>query len=167
VGGDLGLAGLALGEMPGLPGRGARVRVPVGDGAALVIDESYNANPASMRATLAVLAQEKGRRLAVLGDMRELGDASAGYHAALAEPIAETQLSFAILVGPEMAALAQALEGTVDFVHVPDAAAARDRLIAALAPGDAVLVKGSNAIGLSAIVAALGAQEGTRVGAAG
>lgn len=155
VGSDLGLAGLALGELPGLPGRGERTRVPVDEGTALVIDESYNANPASMRATLAVLAREAGRRIAVLGEMRELGDDSAAYHAALAGPIDEAGVSRAILVGPGMAALARALEGRVDFVHVPDAAAARDRLMAMIAPGDAVLVKGSNAVGLSGIVAAL------------
>jgi len=59
------------------------------------------------------------------------------------------------LVGEEMKALAKALEGRIDFVHVPDAAAARDRLLAELAPGDAVLIKGSNGIGLGAVVAAL------------
>ena len=159
AGGDLGLAGLALGELPGLPGRGARLLVEVQDGTALVIDESYNANPVSMRATLAVLAREPGRRIAVLGGMRELGDRSAAYHAGLVEPIDEAGLSYAILVGEEMAPLAQALEGHLEFVHVPDAAAARDRLQAVLAPGDAVLVKGSNGIGLASVVAALARQS--------
>ena len=155
AGGDLGLAGLALADMAGLPGRGQRFLANVPGGEALVIDESYNANPASMRATLAVLAQESRRRIAVLGGMRELGEESADYHAALAEPIDEAGLSRAILVGEEMAPLAQALEGRTDFVHVPDAAAARDCLTATLVDGDAVLIKGSNGIGLSAVVAAL------------
>jgi len=155
AGGDLGLAGLALGELPGLPGRGARFEVAVADGTALVIDESYNANPTSMRATLEVLGREPGRRVAVLGGMRELGEQSDAYHAALADPIGEAGISRAILVGEEMAPLARALEGRIDFVHVADAAAARDRLIAELTPGDAVLVKGSNGIGLAAVVAAL------------
>jgi UDP-N-acetylmuramoyl-tripeptide--D-alanyl-D-alanine ligase len=155
AGGDLGRAGLALGEMPGLPGRGERVNVSVGSGTALIIDESYNANPGSMRATLAVLAQEPGRRIAVLGEMRELGDGSGHYHAALAGPIDEAGLTHAILVGEAMRPLAHALEGVTDFVHVTDAAAARDRLLAMIAPGDAVLVKGSNAIGLATLVAAL------------
>ncbi|WP_294300328.1 UDP-N-acetylmuramoyl-tripeptide--D-alanyl-D-alanine ligase [uncultured Sphingomonas sp.] len=155
AGGDLGLAGLALADMAGLPGRGQRFLARVPGGEALVIDESYNANPSSMRATLAVIAQEDRRRIAVLGGMRELGDDSAAYHAALVEPIDEAGISHAILVGAEMVPLARALEGRVDFVHVPDAAAAKVRLIDVLAPGDAVLIKGSNGIGLSAVVAAL------------
>jgi UDP-N-acetylmuramoyl-tripeptide--D-alanyl-D-alanine ligase len=159
AGSDLGLAGLALADMGGLPGRGNRFLAQVPGGEALVIDESYNANPVSMRATLAVLAQEDRRRIAVLGGMRELGDESDAYHAGLIGPIDEAGLSCVILVGAEMAALAQVLEGRAEFVHVPDAAAARDRLSAVLAPGDAVLVKGSNGIGLSAIVAALARQS--------
>jgi UDP-N-acetylmuramoyl-tripeptide--D-alanyl-D-alanine ligase len=155
VGADLGQAGLALAELGGLAGRGARTIVPVGDGEALVIDESYNANPASMRATLEVLAQESGRRIAVLGEMRELGTHSDAFHAALAEPIVAAGVTHAILVGEAMAPLANALEGRIDFVHVPDAAAARARLEAVLAPGDAVLVKGSNGVRLSTVVAAL------------
>lgn len=155
VGGDLEVAGLALAEMGGLAGRGARMTVRVGDGEALVVDESYNANPASMRATLAVLAQEAGRKLVVLGEMRELGEHSAAFHAALSEPIEAAGVHYAILVGEEMAPLAKALEGRVEFVHVPDAAGARERLEAVLAPGDAVLVKGSNGVRLSTVVAAL------------
>jgi len=156
VGGDLGLAGLALAELGGLAGRGARLTVPVAGGTALVIDESYNANPSSMRATLAVLAAEKAmRKLAVLGEMRELGEGSDAYHAALAAPVIEAGVEQVILVGEAMAALANALEGRVEFVHVPDAAAARDRLMAMLAPGDAVLIKGSNGVGLAKIIASL------------
>ena len=156
VGGDLALAGLALAELGGLAGRGARLTVPVAGGTALVIDESYNANPSSMRATLAVLAAEKAmRKLAVLGEMRELGDASDSYHAALAGPVIEAGVEQVILVGEAMAALANALEGRVEFVHVADAAAARDRLLAILAPGDAVLIKGSNGVGLAKLVASL------------
>jgi len=155
VGADLELAGLALAEMGGLAGRGARLLVPVAGGGALVIDESYNANPASMRATLEVLAQEPGRKLAVLGEMRELGEHSDAFHAELAGPIEAAGVDYAILVGEAMAPLAQALEGRVDFVHVPDAATARARLEAVLAPGDAVLIKGSNGVRLSTLVAAL------------
>jgi UDP-N-acetylmuramoyl-tripeptide--D-alanyl-D-alanine ligase len=79
-----------------------------------MIDESYNANPASMRASLAVLGAEhgvatKGRRIAVLGAMKELGDFGPSLHAALAEPMMAAKVDFAVLVGDEMAALAQEL----------------------------------------------------------
>ncbi|UVO51790.1 UDP-N-acetylmuramoyl-tripeptide--D-alanyl-D-alanine ligase [Sphingomonas sp. SUN019] len=154
VGADLGLAGLALAEMGGLQGRGARFIAKLLGGEALVIDESYNANPASMAATLAVLAHEPGRHVALLGEMRELGEKSADYHAALAEPILAANVEAALLVGEAMAPLATALEGRVDFVHVRDTAAALDHL-AMIAPGDAVLVKGSNGVGLARVVASL------------
>jgi UDP-N-acetylmuramoyl-tripeptide--D-alanyl-D-alanine ligase len=156
AGADLALAGLALADLGGLPGRGARFLADVDGGAALVIDESYNANPSSMRATLDVLAAEEApRKLAVLGEMRELGAGSAGYHAALAGPVEAAGVSQVILVGEAMRPLANALEGRIDFVHVADAAAARLALGKVLAPGDAVLIKGSNGVGLSAVVAGL------------
>jgi UDP-N-acetylmuramoyl-tripeptide--D-alanyl-D-alanine ligase len=151
AGGDLGLAGLALAELGGLQGRGARFVA----GDVLVIDESYNANPASMRATLAVLGHEPGRHVAVLGEMRELGEASDAYHADLAEPILAARVETALLVGEAMRPLAAALEGRIDIVHVADAAAALTSLRTILAPGDAVLVKGSNGVGLSRLVASL------------
>lgn len=155
AGGDLEMAGLALAEMGGLAGRGARFMATLPDGEALIIDESYNANPASMRATLAVLANEPGRKIAVLGEMRELGAHSDEFHAGLAEPLTTAGVNYAILVGEAMRPLVNALEGKVEFVHVPDAATARERLNAVLAPGDAVLVKGSNGVRLSTVVAAL------------
>ncbi|HEY0271243.1 MAG TPA: UDP-N-acetylmuramoyl-tripeptide--D-alanyl-D-alanine ligase [Sphingomonas sp.] len=160
VGGDLAAAGLALAEMAGLPGRGRRVAIPVAGGEALLIDESYNANPASMAATIHELGREKAtRRIALLGEMRELGAGSAGYHAALAGPLAGAA-DVAILVGEGMAPLvealgAESLAGRIDVAHVADAATAKDRLAEMLRPGDAVLVKGSNAIGLAGVVHAL------------
>ena len=156
AGGDLALAGLALAELGGIAGRGARFTVEVPGGEVLVIDESYNANPASMAATLAVFAEEKAvRKIAVLGDMYELGAGSRAFHEGLADPVKTSGAQMVILVGEAMGALANALEGAVDFVHVPDAATARDRLKAMLAPGDAVLIKGSNGVGLAAVVAGL------------
>jgi UDP-N-acetylmuramoyl-tripeptide--D-alanyl-D-alanine ligase len=156
VGGDLALAGLALADLGGLAGRGARFWVEVKGGRALVIDEAYNANPASMRVTLAVLGEEAAtRKIAVLGEMRELGNKSDDYHAALAGPVRDAGVQLVILVGEKMKPLAEALEGQVEIVHVPDAAAARDRLTATLEAGDAVLIKGSNGVGLAAVVAAL------------
>lgn len=156
VGGDLGLAGLALAEMPGLPGRGERLSVPAGYGKALLIDESYNANPASMEATIAELAREEAkRRIVVLGAMKELGAQSDAYHAALAGPIGEAGISDAILVGEEMEPLARALEGKVALRHVPDTETAIEALRPLLRAEDVVLVKGSNSIGLSRLVAAI------------
>ena len=156
AGGDLALAGLALAELGGIAGRGARFMASVDGGEALVIDESYNANPVSMAATLAVFGEEQARRkIAVLGDMYELGEGSSAFHQGLAEPVRASGAQMVILVGEAMGALANALEGTVDFVHVPDAMTARDRLKAMLAPGDAVLIKGSNGVGLATVVAGL------------
>ena len=155
AGADLARAGLALAELGGLQGRGARFRAPAVGGDMLVIDESYNANPASMRATLAVLAEEPGRHLAVLGEMRELGDASPEYHAGLAEPILAARVETALLVGEAMVPLVQALEGRIEVMHVADAATALGRLKDLARAGDAVLVKGSNGVGLSRVVAGL------------
>jgi len=157
VGGDLGAAGLALADMGAIRGRGERRRVRVDGGEALLIDESYNANPASMAATLKVLGDEPvaGRRIAVLGAMRELGAESAAFHASLAEPVAAAKVDYAILVGEEMEALAKALGRRTEMAHVPDAATAIGLAREAIGPGDAVLVKGSNSIGLAALVEAL------------
>lgn len=156
VGGDLPAAGLAFAEMTGLAGRGARHRVKFGGGDILLIDESYNANPASMAATIGQLASESGdRRIAILGAMGELGPGSETYHAALAAPLVAAGVQFALLVGDAMAPLAKALEGRIDFAHVPDHAAAKARLVDLIRPGDVVLVKGSNSVGLSHVVTAL------------
>ena len=156
LGGDLAAAGLALADMAGLKGRGERHRVALGGGEALLIDESYNANPSSMRATLKTLAAEKvsGRRIAVLGSMKELGRESDEFHAGLAEPVAAC-VDYVILVGQEMEALAKALGQKVNMTHVPDAASAIHPLREAVRPGDAVLVKGSNSVRLAALVEAL------------
>ena len=166
VGGDLGAAGLALAEMEGLKGRGARFDIAAPDGGrATIIDESYNANPASMRATLMQLgATPAQRRLAVLGAMKELGDFGPGLHAGLAEPIVAAGIDYAILVGDEMQALADelgksgavALGKAVPFAHCRTADEAREALMEfGLRGGDAVLVKGSNSVGLGKLVAAL------------
>ena len=169
AGGDLGAAGLALAEMGGLKGRGARHRLTVPGGHALLIDESYNANPASMRATLAQLgATPAGRRIAVLGSMKELGDFAPSFHAQLAEPLAEARVDYAILVGDEMLALARelgkpahmALGNGIAYAHCQnpgEAIAALEEF--GLTGGDAVLVKGSNSVGLGRVVAHFAARE--------
>ncbi|HEX8444542.1 MAG TPA: UDP-N-acetylmuramoyl-tripeptide--D-alanyl-D-alanine ligase [Allosphingosinicella sp.] len=157
MGGDLAIAGLALADMAGLKGRGERHHVRLDGGTALVIDESYNANPSSMRATLKTLGAQKvaGRRIAVLGAMRELGPGSDDFHAELAEPIEAACVERAILVGQEMAPLAKALGQKVNMTHVPNAATALEALREAIRPGDAILVKGSNSVGLSFLVESL------------
>jgi UDP-N-acetylmuramoyl-tripeptide--D-alanyl-D-alanine ligase len=161
MGGDLSAAGLALADMPGLAGRGERRRIRVEGGEALLIDESYNANPVSMRATLATFAElpVEGRRVAVLGSMRELGEGSDAYHAALAEPLSAARVEQVILVGAEMEALAKALGPGIKMTHVPDAAQALELARSEIRPGDAILVKGSNGVGLSALVEALASEK--------
>ena len=170
VGGDLGAAGLALAELEGLPGRGLRLESPVGGGTALLIDESYNANPSSMRATLAQLGRtEAKRRIAVLGAMKELGTHGPGFHAGLAAPVIEAGIDFAVLVGEEMSALADelgkaraiALGKPMRIAHCLNAAEAREALAGYdLESGDAILVKGSNSVGLGTLVSALAGKGG-------
>jgi UDP-N-acetylmuramoyl-tripeptide--D-alanyl-D-alanine ligase len=157
LGGDLAAAGLALADMPGLKGRGERHLIRIGGGEAVLIDESYNANPASMAATLRSFGARPaaGRRIAVLGAMRELGEDSAAFHAGLAGPVEAAGIDRAILVGEEMAALAKALGQKVKITHVPDTAAAIELVAEEARPGDSILVKGSNSIGLAALVEAL------------
>jgi len=170
AGGDLGAAGLALAEMGGLKGRGARLSVKVPGGNALLIDESYNANPASMRATLQQLGHTPAtRRIAVLGSMKELGDFAHAFHAQLAQPVAKADVDFAVLVGAEMAALARemgklprdTLGNALRFAHCENAGEAIAALQEfGLAGGDAVLVKGSNSVGLSRVIDHFTAKEG-------
>lgn len=156
VGGDLAAAGLALADMPGLPGRGERRTLSVGGGTALLIDESYNANPLSMAATLRQLGRETAdRRLAVLGGMRELGSRSAELHADIAPVLRDNGIDYVLLVGAEMQPLADALDGMLPFTHVDDTASAIPLIGNEMRAGDALLVKGSNGIGLSRLVAAL------------
>jgi UDP-N-acetylmuramoyl-tripeptide--D-alanyl-D-alanine ligase len=154
VGGDLGLAGLAFAEMGGLKGRGQRHRLPLPGGDALLIDESYNANPASMAATLKSLGRETGveRRIAVLGPMRELGIHANQLHAALAPAVLAANVDELVLVGGDMAPLAEALGGQVHMTEVADADSAADAVAGLLRPGDAVLVKASNSVGLARVI---------------
>jgi len=170
AGGDLAAAGLALAEMGGLKGRGARMQIDIPGGKALVIDESYNANPASMRATIKALGQTPAlRRIAVLGDMKELGDFGSRFHAQLTEPLAEASIDHVIMVGVEMRALAEELgrsesnplgfQGT--FAHCENPSEAINELEQfGLANGDAILVKASNSVGLGALVSSLAQSSG-------
>ncbi len=165
AGGDLALAGLALADMNGLKGRGRRLRVSAGAGQAIIIDEAYNANPASMAASLAVLRdvtpERAGRRLALLGSMKELGTLSDEFHANLAPDVVAAGVTTAVLVGTEMKPLAAALNRRMDVRHVADAKAALAEVSPLIAADDVLLVKGSNSIGLAGVIDALAAAEAT------
>jgi UDP-N-acetylmuramoyl-tripeptide--D-alanyl-D-alanine ligase len=109
-----------------------------------------------VRATLSVLAaSEATRRITVLGAMRELGQDSDALHIGLAPDIIAAGVDFVLLVGSGIEPLAKSLEGDVETVHVATAAAALDVLQKIIVPGDVILIKGSNAIGLGSIVGTL------------
>ncbi len=157
VGADLAVVALALAELAPPPGRGRRQTLHVGSGTVLLIDESYNANPASMRAALAVLANApvgaRGRRIAVLGDMLELGRDAKALHRSLADAIAGIDLVFC--AGRLMRALWDALPAARRGGYADTAARLESQVEAALRPGDAVMVKGSNASRMGDVVKAL------------
>jgi UDP-N-acetylmuramoyl-tripeptide--D-alanyl-D-alanine ligase len=154
VGGDVARAGLALADMGGLKGRGQRHVIVLDGGELVLIDESYNANPASMAATLKSLGAERdvARRIAVLGPMRELGEHSAELHAGLAPSVVEARVDRLILIGEEMRPLEQVLDGHVIVERVGSVDEATDTLRRLVRPGDAVLVKASNSVGLAKLV---------------
>lgn len=165
VGGDIAAAGLALAELGGIKGRGERHEIRVDDGGALLIDESYNANPASMELTIEQLGRtDASRRIAVLGMMAELGDKSESYHRAIAPMLSAAAVDYVLLVGADMKYLVESLsagvEGGMKFDHCDDSEAALALLRENICAGDAILVKGSNSVGLSKLVASL-VTEGT------
>ena len=162
VGGDIASAGLALAEMSGIDGRGRRHLISLKSGGkATVIDESYNANPASMKATLQHFTGEacSGQKILILGAMGELGEQSAHYHEALADDILLTGANAVILVGDDMAhtaaKLEQGLDQGVKMSHAASASEALTEVAKLLSDGDILLVKGSNYLGLSSAVSAL------------
>ena len=154
VGEDVAVAALALSDLGGLKGRGERHRLGIDGGEIVLIDESYNANPASMAATLKSLGAEREvtRRIAVLGPMRELGAHSGALHAALAPAVTDAHVDRLILIGEEMRPLAEQIVGTISFDLVADVDEATDTLMHMVHPGDAVLVKASNSVGLAKLV---------------
>ena len=164
VGADPRQAADALAGLKPLRGRGAQVEIPLTGGSLLLIDDSYNANPTSMRAALAVLGSGQpgpgGRRIAVLGDMLELGAEAAGHHERLADAVL-TAADQAFLCGPEMTALAASLGDRLPCRHAPDSEALAPLVAAALKPGDRVLVKGSLGSKMRAILAAIDARATT------
>ncbi len=156
LGGDLAHAVLTLAGLAAGKGRGARQRLQVPGGSALLIDESYNANPASMSAAIALLGQAEpernGRRIAILGDMLELGRGAEAMHAALAAPLAEADVDAVFLVGPLMRALWDALPVRLHGGYTERAADMESLVVDAIAPGDVIMVKGSNASRMGPLV---------------
>ena len=159
AGADLALAALALAQLRPAAGRGSRITLETRDGPALLIDESYNANPASMRAALALLGQaeigRQGRRIAVIGDMLELGARGAELHRAMLEPVKAHGIDLVFCCGPLMRALWQALPAGRRGGYAEDAAALEAQVLSAVHAGDAVMVKGSLGSRMGPIVGAL------------
>ncbi|RWC45190.1 MAG: UDP-N-acetylmuramoylalanyl-D-glutamyl-2,6-diaminopimelate--D-alanyl-D-alanine ligase [Mesorhizobium sp.] len=159
VGADLGKVASALADLSAERGRGKRHVLRHPRGPITLIDESYNANPASMSAAMALLnatpVTGEGRRIAVLGDMLELGDHSAKLHAALAELIVGTGTQTVFLGGPEMRVLAEVLPAEIKTEYRAGVEELKPVLLAALKPGDVVMVKSSKGIGFAKLVDAL------------
>lgn len=154
---DPGRAEAAISSFRPVIGRGARRSLDVRGGQVLLLDESYNGNGASMRAALAVLRlQPARRRIAVLGDMLELGDAGPAEHMALAEPVAAAA-DLLFTCGPLMRGLHDAVPAKMRGTHAADSAALAPMVAAALEGGDAVLVKGSLGSGMKKVVEAIDA----------
>jgi UDP-N-acetylmuramoyl-tripeptide--D-alanyl-D-alanine ligase len=162
VGADPHRAAEALTGLEELPGRGRRYELSWPNGTLTLIDESYNASPAAMRAAFAVLAAippaAGARRVAVLGDMLELGEATERLHRELAAPLAAAGVDRVFLVGSAVAALYDALPEPKRGGLWPTADDAIDALLRFLRAGDVVTVKGSRGIGLNLIVERLRAE---------
>ena len=154
LGGDVLNAAAALKNFTALKGRGARFQSAGVD----VIDESYNANPASMAAALALLANAKGRRIAVLGDMLEMGGDADAHHKGLQAPIEAAKTDLVFLCGTHMKSLWDVLPASRRGAYAPNSAALVPQVLAALKSGDMVLVKGSNGSKMSAVIDALKAR---------
>ncbi|ESX67715.1 MULTISPECIES: UDP-N-acetylmuramoylalanyl-D-glutamyl-2,6-diaminopimelate--D-alanyl-D-alanine ligase [unclassified Mesorhizobium] len=159
VGADVTRVAQALADLSPERGRGKRYVLRHPKGPITLIDESYNANPASMTAAMALLnttpVSGEGRRIAVLGDMLELGSHSAKLHAALADLIVGTDTRTVFLGGPEMRALADVLPGEIKTEYRAGAEDLKPVLLSELKPGDVVMIKSSKGIGFSKLVEAL------------
>jgi UDP-N-acetylmuramoyl-tripeptide--D-alanyl-D-alanine ligase len=159
AGADIALAALALAEFTVLSGRGAPIEIDPPGGTALLIDESYNANPVSVDAALALLGQtpigSQGRRIAVLGDMLELGSKGKTLHRGLTAPIAANAIDLVFCCGPLMRSLWQALPAGQRGGYAEDSAGLEPQVVSAIRAGDVVMVKGSNGSRMAPIVKAL------------
>jgi UDP-N-acetylmuramoyl-tripeptide--D-alanyl-D-alanine ligase len=149
-------AAAALKNFVALKGRGARFAA----GGVQVIDESYNANPASMAAALALLGSSRssnknGRKIAVLGDMLEMGEGGFAHHAGLAQPIEANKVDLVFASGSQMKALWDALPASRRGAYAENSAGLAPKVMAVVKAGDTVLVKGSNGAKMSLIIDAL------------
>ncbi|MCO5086516.1 MAG: UDP-N-acetylmuramoylalanyl-D-glutamyl-2,6-diaminopimelate--D-alanyl-D-alanine ligase [Methylobacteriaceae bacterium] len=153
---DLQAAARALAGFRPPAGRGQRETLQAADGPFTIIDESYNANPASMRAALDLLGAADGkRRIAVLGDMLELGPQARALHAAIAEDVERNQIDLVYTAGPLMQALSEAIPAERRGAHAANAAALEPIVLDALRAGDVVMIKGSNGSRMGPLVAAM------------
>ena len=156
----------ALSAFEPLAGRGAEKLIRIEGGAFRLIDESYNANPISMRAAMATLGQRRvdppGRRIVALTDMLELGGEAESFHADLAQPIEEAGISQVFCAGPLMKALWDSLPAARQGAYAPSAAELAPQLVEAVRPGDVVMVKGSNGSKASTLAAALASASASR-----
>lgn len=159
AGADLALSALELAKLAPASGRGARLTLDLPGGTALLIDESYNANPASMRAALALLGQApiggRGRRIAVLGEMLELGPQGPDLHRGLCEPILENAIDLVFCAGPLYRGLWEALPSERRGGYAVDSVALEAEVLGAVRAGDAIMVKGSLGSRMALIVKAL------------
>jgi UDP-N-acetylmuramoyl-tripeptide--D-alanyl-D-alanine ligase len=168
LGADVEQAAASLAGITASPGRGARRFLKFGTGTVELLDESYNGNPMSVRAMLAILARTEpakgGRRLLALGDMRELGEGADAYHAGLADAVSASGATQVFLCGPHMEALWRKLEPAQRGVHRPDSMALAGEVAAALRAGDVIAVKGSLGSKMKHVVDAILAASGGEVG---
>ncbi len=159
AGADLALAALSLSQIEPTVGRGARRVLEVGNGKATLIDESYNANPASMAAALNVLGSAavgpQGRRIAVLGDMLELGPTGPALHLGLNEAIKANNVDLVYCCGPLMRNLWDALSTGKRGGYAENSASLEAQVVSAIRAGDAIMIKGSLGTKMKPIVTAL------------
>jgi UDP-N-acetylmuramoyl-tripeptide--D-alanyl-D-alanine ligase len=159
VGADLLRAIEALATLKPEKGRGRRHKLSIGQGSFTLIDESYNANPASMRAAIALLASSeptgRGRRIAVLGDMLEMGDYAQKVHADLVGPLLAAGIEYVWLAGPEIATLKESLPESVHVEHREKTDELVEYVLNSIIAGDVLMVKSSLGIGFGKIVTAL------------
>jgi UDP-N-acetylmuramoyl-tripeptide--D-alanyl-D-alanine ligase len=159
AGADLALAALSLSQIEPAAGRGVRRALEVASGEATLIDESYNANPASMAAALNVLGRAEigphGRRIAILGDMLELGPTGPALHRGLVDAIKANHVDLVYCCGPLMRNLWDALSTGKRGGYAESAANLEAQAVAAIRAGDAIMVKGSLGSKMKTIVNAL------------